>query len=306
MQEPNLSIYHGETLGNRVFTWWQATRPAFFTASILPICIGLALSWQLTGRLSLDLAVLTLCAMVLIHAGANVLNDYFDAQNGTDGHNHSRIFPFSGGSRFIQNEILSANEMLRFGALLLGLGLVLGLWLWHTTGPLILGIGLLGGLLAIFYSSPPCLACRGLGDLAVVICFGLLPVTGTAWLQLNTVPVSAWWLGAIIGCFTAAILWTNSIPDVVSDRKAGKWTLPARLGQHKARYGLLVWFVIGFALLAVAPLSAGKWAVFVAVLPASKACQHLFAGRLMPAIRLTLLSHLLVGVLLILACLWPY
>ncbi|MEZ5450778.1 MAG: hypothetical protein R3E89_18015 [Thiolinea sp.] len=52
--------------------------------------------------------MLTLLGAGLVHAGMNVLNDYYDEQNGTDRRNGERLFPFTGGSRFIQNQVLSA------------------------------------------------------------------------------------------------------------------------------------------------------------------------------------------------------
>lgn len=74
---------------------------------MLPVIVGLALSYRLTGTLQEGLALLTIFAIILIHSSANVLNDYFDAKNGSDDANTARIYPFTGGSRFIQNGVLT-------------------------------------------------------------------------------------------------------------------------------------------------------------------------------------------------------
>jgi 1,4-dihydroxy-2-naphthoate octaprenyltransferase len=305
MSEPNIEVFHRSSAGNRAATLFAATRPAFLTASLLPVLSGLALAWGMSGQLNIGLALLTLLNIALIHSGANVLNDYFDARNGTDGANTQRIFPFSGGSRFIQNGVLSQRDTLQLGLGLMGSGALLGLFFTAMSGLFILWLGLLGGLLAIFYSAPPCLACRGLGDIVIAICFGVLPVVGTVYIQSGTMADEAVWAGAIIGCFVAAILWINSIPDIEADKSAGKLTLPVRLGRQLAPYGLIALFALGFLLVVVAPLSSGKYLALLAVVPAGIAMINLFRGQMIPAIPLTLATHASVSILLMVGFLQP-
>ncbi len=302
MSEPNTQIFHGQTLGNKIATYIAATRPPFLTASILPVIAGLALVWGEINSLNFGLGFLTILNIIFIHAGSNVLNDYFDARNGTDDANTSRIFPFSGGSRFIQNGVMSEEQMFKYGFTLMMLGTVLGVAMTVITGPFILIVGLIGGLLAIFYSAPPCLACRGLGDITIALCFGVLPVVGTAFIQTGEIMTSAIWLGAVIGCFVAAILWVNSIPDIDADRKANKMTLPARLGKDIATHGLGLWFALGYVILFFSPLPATSYISLIAIIPAAKAAKGLVDGNLMPAIPMTLMTHAAVCVLLAIGC----
>lgn len=305
MSEPTIEVFHRNTIGNRAATLFAATRPAFLTASLLPVLSGITLAWGLSGQINIGLALLTLLNIALIHSGANVLNDYFDARNGTDAANTQRIFPFSGGSRFIQNEVLTQSETLRLGLWLMGTGALLGLGFTTVSGLFILWLGLLGGLLAILYSAPPCLACRGLGDLVIATCFGVLPVVGTVYIQTGSLATEAIWAGAIIGCFVAAILWINSIPDIEADRQAGKMTLPARLGHQRAPYGLGALFVLGFVLVLMAPLSSGKYLALLAIVPAGMAIRNLLRGQMIPAIPLTLATHASVSILLMVGFLQP-
>jgi len=279
-------------------TWFAATRPPFLTASLLPVVAGIAVAWAYSGTVNSTLALLTLLNIALIHSGANVLNDYFDALNGSDEANTQRIFPFSGGSRFIQNGVLSLGETFRLGVILMLLGIALGLGIAAISGPFILLIGLIGGLTAVFYTAPPCLVCRGVGDLAIALCFGVLPLIGTVYIQLGEVVPAAWWVGIIIGCFVAAILWVNSIPDIDADRKAGKRTLPVRLGTRLATYGLVIWFIVGFMLVAFAPLPEGVYLTLLAIIPASIASRALLIGKLIPAMPLTIVTHASVCILL--------
>lgn len=299
MNEPQVAVFHRRTVANRLATYVAATRPAFLTASVLPVMVGIALSWHLHGTVDWILAAATILNIVLIHAGANVFNDYCDARNGTDAANTGRVFPFSGGSRFIQNGILDLSRTFRLGTGLLAAGAVLGLAMAAVAGPFVLAIGAVGGTLAIFYSAPPCLACRGLGDFVIALCFGVLPVAGTEYIQAGQVSAANWWLGAAVGCFVAAILWINSIPDIDADRAAGKLTLPARLGPQRAPYGLLALFVTGFLLIALGPVPAGTWLALLAAFPAGIAMRSLLRGELLPAMPLTLATHASVCLLLV-------
>jgi 1,4-dihydroxy-2-naphthoate polyprenyltransferase len=299
MNEPQVALFHQRTVANRLATYVAATRPAFLTASVLPVLVGIALSWQVHGAIDWALAAATILNIVLIHAGANVFNDYCDARNGTDAVNTGRVFPFSGGSRFIQNGVLDVQRTFWLGAGLLAAGAVLGLAMAAVAGPFVLAIGAVGGALAIFYSAPPCLACRGLGDFVIALCFGMLPVAGTEYIQAGTVSAANWWLGAAVGCFVAAILWINSIPDIDADRAAGKWTLPARLGPQRAPYGLLALFVTGFLLIAIGPVPTGSWLGLLAAFPAGMAMRTLLRGQLLPAMPLTLATHASVCLLLV-------
>jgi 1,4-dihydroxy-2-naphthoate octaprenyltransferase len=61
-------------------------------------------------------ALATVLLALLAHAGANVLNDYFDARNGADAANHQGLFPFTGGSRLIQNGQVSIADTGRWAA----------------------------------------------------------------------------------------------------------------------------------------------------------------------------------------------
>ena len=92
---------------------------------------------------------------LIAHAGVNVLNDYFDAQNSTDAAITERVFPFTGGSRFIQNGMLTPRATGAFGCLLLGLVVPAGLWLAAHSGAGLIGIGLGGLFVGWAYSAPP-------------------------------------------------------------------------------------------------------------------------------------------------------
>ncbi len=167
MLEPSTDVYHGRTLSNRLWSWIAATRPAFLSASVLPVLVAGALAHsEIPIARSAPLLALYIMAIVLIHAGANVLNDGCDNLNGCDAANTGRIHPFTGGSRFIQNGVLTGDHNFKLGGALLLAGSALGLWVLALSGPGLLVVGLIGVVLSI---APPCLVCRGLGDPVVAI-----------------------------------------------------------------------------------------------------------------------------------------
>lgn len=232
VQEPTLSVYGGTGPLACLRRWWGATRPQFLTASVLPVIVGSAVGARLAGGLDFTAAVLAGLAVVLLHAAANVWNDVGDEIGGSDPVNDGRIYPFTGGSRFIQNGILDITSLRRLSAGLLAASAVPGVALLWRHGWPILGFGLAGILLGLMYSLPRfTLAGRGLGELAVALAFGLLPVTGAAWLQLSaSLPGAVVYFAGAVSGWVAAVLLMNEVPDRAADAAVGKRTLPVRLG----------------------------------------------------------------------------
>ena len=105
-------------LRNTVLRYALATRPAFLTITLAGCLLGFATAFHGGVPFGAGAAALTLLLALLAHAGVNVLNDYYDHLNGTDAANTGRIYPYTGGSRFIQNGVLSARQTLAFGLLL--------------------------------------------------------------------------------------------------------------------------------------------------------------------------------------------
>lgn len=229
--DPSPAEFVGESPAQTVKRLFHATRPKFFPASVLPVLAGTAWGVQVSGHFSVVLFLLALVATVCVHAGANVLNDVGDDSGGTDRQNTERIYPYTGGSRFIQTGIMEASGMARLGISLLAVAAIAGLLLLLMKGPMILAFGISGVLLAVLYSLGPLrLASLGLGELAVAVGFGVLPVVGAAWLQSETIDSAALLFSLPVSAWVAAILLINEVPDVAADGATGKRTLPVRLG----------------------------------------------------------------------------
>ncbi len=241
--------FAGDSAGRTAKRLFHATRPKFFPASALPVVAGTAWGIYATGQIDFVTFLLALVATVCVHGASNVLNDVGDDQIGTDQRNDQRIYPYTGGSRFIQTGILNSSSMARWGWSLLGIASLAGLALLLLKGPVILLFGVTGIVLAVLYSLGPVrLSSIGIGETAVAAAFGVLPVTGAAWLQgapigldllLFSLPISAW---------VAMILFINEVPDIEADAAVGKNTLPVRLGLSKSS---LLYIVVQFSAAAV-------------------------------------------------------
>jgi 1,4-dihydroxy-2-naphthoate octaprenyltransferase len=257
--------FRGDSIGATAKRLFHATRPKFFPASVLPVLAGTAWGFAASGAVDVLVFSLALLATVCVHAGSNVLNDVGDDAGGTDRENEDRIYPYTGGSRFIQAGILNSATMARLGITLLTIAAVAGFLLLAIKGTMILYFGLTGVVLGVLYSLGPLrLSALGLGETAVAIAFGILPVCGAAWLQgaaldgqllIFSLPISFW---------VAAILLINEVPDVRADASTGKATLPVRIGLggtavvytalHIAALVATTWLTLSGALPFLAPL----------------------------------------------------
>ncbi len=304
-----------ERLTNPIKRYFLATRPPFLLASLVPCLVGLATATASGISIDALLAMCTVLGAVLFHAAANVLNDYYDALNGTDDYNTQRLYPFTGGSRFIQNGVLSKAQTARFGLVLLFAGILLGLYLLQHSDRGLLLIGLAGTFIAWAYSAPPLsLNSRGLGELCIATAFGLLIIVGADYVQRGEFSLFPLLLAVPYGLLTSNLLYINQFPDREADEKAGKHHLVVRLGAQRGRWGYLLmslmanlWLlglvltgqVTPWVLLALLSAPLGLKAALILLQHAHQPSQ------LAPAIRMTIASLLLHGLLLSLGLIIP-
>lgn len=253
-REPPAECLPADAPGGSARRLFRATRPAFFTAAVMPVLVGTAWGAASAGHLDPAVAALAILAIVLVHAGANVLNDVADALNGTDAANVGRITPYTGGSRMIQDGLLSTRQMALWGVVLVCAALLAGAALAVLRGLPVVWMGLAGLALGLAYSLPPLrLASRGLGESAVAVAFGVLPVLGSAWLQSGAAGAAELLLAMPVALYVASILLINEVPDIEADASAGKRTLAVRLGipGTRALYTVLQLMAAGFVLATV-------------------------------------------------------
>ncbi|MBM4443078.1 MAG: prenyltransferase [Candidatus Rokubacteria bacterium] len=301
-QEPTL-----EALPNPLLRYFLATRPPFLTVTLFACLIGLAGAYHTGAGVDPATAAATLALALVAHAGVNVLNDYYDALNGTDAINTERVFPYTGGSRFIQNGVLTLRETGLFGAALFAVVVPAGLWLASKSGAGLVLIGALGLLIGWAYSAPPLeLNSRGIGEACVAAGFALIAI-GTDYVQraeFSMFPVIA---AAPYAVLVTNILYINQFPDLKADAASGKRHWVVRLGARHARWGYLAlaalaysWLIGAVLLSALPPLAL---AALVAALPSIRAARILLrhaeqADKLAPAIRTTIAAAALHGTVL--------
>ena len=230
---------------NIVSKLFLATRPAFLTITLLGCLLGIAL--PSTNKESLLINILGLGVALFMHAAANLLNDYFDHLNGSDQNNAGCIAPFTGGSRFIQNQLLKPAQILQLAITLILLGVAIGLYICSQTTWLLIPLGLIGVGIAWSYSAPPLeLMSRGvLGELAISIAWALI-VIGFACIQIHSIAYEAIPLGLTYGLMVSNILLVNQIPDIDADRLANKMTLATQTTNHALSHWYISIFIAAY------------------------------------------------------------
>lgn len=300
--EPTLAAYR-----NPLARYFAATRPAFLGVTLIACLLGLAAAFADGVALNALTALLSVAFALVAHAGINVLNDYYDALNGSDAANAERRFPYTGGSRFIQNGVLSLRATRLFGYGLLAAVVPAGLWLAHASAGGLIWIGLAGLAIGWAYSAPPLkLMSRGLGE-AAVACGWLIVVLGADYVQRGAfaaVPLAA---GLSYALHVANLLFINQFPDVKADAAAGKRNLVVRLGPDRARWlypvilcGAFLWLIGAVLVGAMPPLAL---AALISGFPAIAAARLLARNArrpeaLDPAIRATIGAAMLHGAVL--------
>lgn len=282
----------------------RMTRPAFLLLTVVACVLGTATASACGCGLDLPLALGAMALAVLAHAAGNVLNDLHDARSGADAANTQGIFPFTGGSRLIQNGLVTEHQTADLAKALLLFLLPAGLLLAVKVGSGVIVLGAAGLLLAWAYSAPPFkLASRGLGELTVaLVWFGV--VVGADYVQRRqffVIPASA---AAGFALMVAALLLINGVPDAPADASVGKRTLAVRLGTTSTAllYAALVlgahaWLALSVWLL-IPPIPALWGLVSLPVSVAAAGWLWVFRHqpqRLKPALALTVAATLLHG-----------
>ena len=244
----------------------RMTRPGFGAITLAGCLLGFALAHRDGLAVTVWPAIGVLVVSVLLHAAANVLNDYEDARSGADAANHSGIFPFTGGARLIQNGVVTPEQTRHLAIGLLIAAVPIGLWLAWLGGWVSVWLGLAGLLLGWAYSSPPLILMhRGAGEVGVGLTWALLVMGADAVFRRHLDPAVAW-VAAGYGALIANILLINAYPDALADASVGKRTAVVRLGPARAAWLYAVFLVLSQCVLVVALMQgllpmASTWAM---------------------------------------------
>jgi 1,4-dihydroxy-2-naphthoate octaprenyltransferase len=208
--------------------WVAAMRLRTLPAGAVPVLVGSAAAWR-SGDFSWSVGAAALGIALLMQIAANFTNDVVDFEKGAD--TAARLGP----TRAVAAGWISPSAM-RVGLMVVvGLALALGGWLWSVRGPVVPVLAIFVVLGALAYSAGPFpLAWLGLGEVAVLVFFGLVAVGGTVWLQLGWVPAWIWGLSLPSALLACALLAVNNLRDLPTDAQVGKRTLAVRFGPNFA------------------------------------------------------------------------
>jgi len=206
--------------------WVLAARPKTLPAAIVPVWAGCLLAKELTRNFDLRLAVLTALGAIFIQIATNFFNDVIDAEKGAD--TLDRVGP----QRATVSGLLSRRAVYTGAIFILLQAIVCGFLLYQVRGWAILAIGVPSLYLSYGYTGGPFpLAYRGLGEVFVVLFFGLVAVMGTIFVQSGVWPWQGAVLGLQIGFLSAVLIAVNNYRDLEADGKANKRTLVVRWGR---------------------------------------------------------------------------
>ncbi len=215
--------------------WYQASRPPFFVATMIPLILGGVLA-GVDGHWDTMRWVFMLLASFFVHLNTNLANDYFDHFAGVDDGDSI------GGSRVIQEGKITPKQIAWAMVILYGLSLCCGLWLlWETRLLMLIPIMLFSFFSSLFYTAPPFrYGYYGLGELFVGINMGPVMVGGTYAVLTGSFSIESILYSIPIGLMVAMILFYQSLPDMDIDESTGKKTIAVRLGKKRAKFVMML------------------------------------------------------------------
>ncbi|MBL8917356.1 MAG: 1,4-dihydroxy-2-naphthoate polyprenyltransferase [Myxococcaceae bacterium] len=222
--------------------WALATRPRTLVAGFIPVTVGSAVAMQ-QGRFTLLPALGALAGALLIQIGTNLFNDAYDFKRGAD--TGERLGP----PRATQQGWLSPAAVMRGAIACFALAFLVGLSLVAVAGWPLLVVGVVSLIAGYAYTGGPFpLAYHGLGDVFVLVFFGLVAVSGTTYVLTQTVPPLALLSGVPVGALGVALLAVNNVRDARTDAAANKRTLVVRLGVGFGRAEYVAMLLIAAAM----------------------------------------------------------
>ena len=284
-------------------SWIEATRLRTLPVSTAGVVVASGYAYN-DGSFKWQPALLCFLFAVLAQVASNFANEYFDYVNGSDKKGRE------GFRRGVTEGDITPRAMLlaTFGTL--AVACAVGCCLIPFGGWQLIPMGVVIAIFALAYSAGPYPLSRiGLGDVAVFVFFGLVPVCLTYYLQTGKVVGEVVAASAAVGLMGCNVLIVNNYRDMEDDREAGKRTTVVRFGRRTAS---VVYFLSGIVAVGLtSPLLVGKhWLCFIA--PAVYVCLHCSTWQLIrrsrgaalnPLLGATARNMLVYSLLLLVVCL---
>ena len=220
--------------------WVGGARPRTLPTALAAVAVGTGLAAHESSVAPVR-ALLALMVAVALQVGVNYANDYSDGIKGTD---EARVGPVRlVGQQLASPQSVRLAAILSFAvASLCGVALVALVGQWWL---LLVGVACVAAAW-LYTGGPRPYGYIGLGEVFVFVFFGLVPVVGTYYVQALSVSSASIVASVCIGLLACAVLVTNNLRDIPTDRASGKRTLAVRLGDRRTRW-LYVGLIVGAA-----------------------------------------------------------
>ena len=248
--------------------WLLAARPKTLTGAAVPVMIGLSLAWTKVDEYQWLPAILCLLFAFIMQIDANFVNDYFDFLKGND--DETRLGP----KRACAMGWVDAKVMRRAIIIVTVLACVVGLPLVLYGGLEMLLIGALCVLFCFLYTTH--LSYVGMGDVLVLIFFGIVPVCIPYYILTHSINVEVVVASLACGLVIDTLLMINNYRDIENDLRAGKKTLAVKLGKECSRMMYLLLGIMACLLGVVYLLNGHLWAF---ILPVGYLALHVMTYR---------------------------
>ena len=219
--------------------WLRVVRIKFLLASIISVCLGLAINGWQNKTFDIGFAALTFVGVAALHASVDLLNDYWDYKRQID--TETKRTKFSGGTGVLPEGLLRPSQVYKAGIAMLIIGSAVGAFFVFERGitiAVILGFAIVS---IYFYSTR--IVDSGLGEVFVAI-KGSMIVLGTYFVQSSHITLEPILAGVVSGVLSSTVLFVNSFPDFDADKKHGRKTLVIVLGKEKAVSAVWIFPVI--------------------------------------------------------------
>ena len=257
---------------NSFKAWLLAARPKTLTGASVPVMIALAMAYTDLQGNGFRIIPAVLCALFafVMQIDANFVNDYFDFISGKD--DEQRLGP----ARACAMGWIDVAKMKVGIVITTVIACIIGLPLVIYGGVEMILVGALCVVFCFLYTT--LLASRGLGDLLVLVFFGIVPVCATYYLQTDTCTWVVFLASLACGLVIDTLLVVNNYRDIDNDRRAGKKTLIVMIGADKGRL-LYLWLGIIASLMGVVFAVYGKY--WTPLLPTVYLIMHIATYRRM-------------------------
>ncbi|WP_274363821.1 prenyltransferase [Paenibacillus thermotolerans] len=243
--------------------WMKASRSRVLPVMILPVLIGAAGAFGWDGTFRTGLFLVTLIGAAAAHLFSNMINDLWDYRNGVDVAAKETAAAISTNSGFLTGGRIPEKSFATVTWAIFAVAFVCGAVLSMASGWWVLAFAVAGALIAYFYVAPPLkFGYRGKGysELAILLSFGVLPVTGTYFVQTGAFDVRALWVSLPIGLLTTLVLFNHHFLHWQADKASGKRTLVVLWGEKRGlAFSKCLAAAAFIVLIGCVPLGALPW-----------------------------------------------